>query len=1246
MHFPFSLRKPAFYGHFAAWLLLSVVPLDAGLTNRWSFSNASGTAPAGTSITDSVSGQSATVRGVGATFSSGSITLPGSSTGDNPPNTISGYVDLPNGLISSKTSLTLEFWATPVSFKSYQRLWDLGRTVQAGDGLGAPGEITGLATTAPGTTQASDSLTLSMSKATNLNEQRFEAKLNGTTKTADPAGLFRQVDTTLATTAGTQYHYVLTFSDGGGTFGSTGGRVSWYRNGTLCATADVGFRLSQLEDVNNWLGRSLWSADRCANVSYNEVRLYDHAMSSTEISASYTAGANPPSPVAVPDTVSIHRNQKVRVAVLANDTGNTTGASVTITQAPQFGTAVPDNAGRILYSHTSGSPASDSVGYRINGPGGTSAPATLTINFANTLRLSNSTLNVPATAPPLSIQLVPAFTGITSPVAMASPPGDTQRLFVCEKGGLVRFIPSVTATTPTISTFLDLPTLLSSRGHSMSTGGEQGLLGITFHPNYAVNRYFYIFYSVTIGSTTYERVSRFTTQAANPSAADTSSELILIQQVDEASNHNGGDLHFGPDGYLYISFGDEGGQNDQYNNTQNITKDFFSAIIRIDVDKKAGSLTPNTHAAIPLDSGVARFTIPNDNPFVGATTFLGAAVTPASVRTEFWAVGLRNPWRFSFDSLTGELWAADVGSNTYEEVDIIAKGSNYGWAFREGNHNGPKSSSAPANFDTLYHKAPLYEYTHSGGDSNFTGSSVSGGIVYRGTRVSGLSGAYIFGDYVTGNIWSLVRNGANPPTVTRIAGEVGVVAFGADPSNGDVLIADLDGNRILRLTSDTVVDNFPATLSATGLFADLASLSPAPGLLPYEPNLSFWSDYAIKRRWFIIPNLADKMTSSPDNSWTFPAGQIWVKHFDLETTRGDPATKKRIETRLLVKNATGSYGVSYRWNDAGTEATLAPDGGVDVDLRLIVNGGPYTQRWRIPSRSECLACHTPQAGHALSFNTRQLNLTYTTNGFTGNQLTLLESAAYLTNSLGSPNLLPHHLAPDDPAFPVEARVRSYLAVNCAYCHKAGGTAAPAAWDGRPELSLAQTGLIDGPALNNGGNALNRLVISGDLAHSVVYNRVANTNGFTRMPPLGTSELDPKALALLSEWINQSLPAKKTYQQWRLEKFASNSTPQGESTADPDGDGRTNQNEYLTATDPLNGNSFFSASPAISGNQFRLNFYVPANQSAQVETSDNLQTWTLWDVSGNHGIPRTGESVTLQGSASDARSFFRVKLQDH
>ena len=278
--------------------LLAVVVLlgpcaRADLVHRWSFNQTAGAAPAGTTVTDSIGNAVATVRGVGATFTGFSLTLPGTTTGNQAPASISAYIDLPNGMISSKTHLTVEIWATPLSYQQFQRLLDFGRIAQAGDGLGAPGEITGLATSTPGTTSSFDGLTLTLARSTaeNLSQQRFETRINGV-GVGDTTGQYGIVDTNIATTAGTEYHYVLTFQSGVGTFASTGGRASWYRNGTVIASLDTSFRLNQIQDVNNWLGRSHWSGDRCTHAAYNEVRVYNHAMTTAEISASFAAGPN------------------------------------------------------------------------------------------------------------------------------------------------------------------------------------------------------------------------------------------------------------------------------------------------------------------------------------------------------------------------------------------------------------------------------------------------------------------------------------------------------------------------------------------------------------------------------------------------------------------------------------------------------------------------------------------------------------------------------------------------------------------------------------------------------------------------------------------------------------------------------------------------------------------------------------------------------------------------------------------
>jgi glucose/arabinose dehydrogenase len=988
-------------------------------------------------------------------------------------------------------------------------------------------------------------------------------------------------------------------------------------------------------------------------------------------------------PVAVNDSATIHSGQKVRLAVLANDTGIFNPNTLEIVSPPSTGTATVLSRGEILYSHSGAGTAPVSFTYRISGEGGQSQPATVAIEISSALRIPNSNLNVPASPPPTAVEVVPAFPGVTftNPICFVTPPGDSQRLFVCEFGGRIKVIPDVTATTPTSSLVLDLPEVIATpprvpaESFVPGSDGEAGLLGMAFHPDYATNGYFYVAYMIVKDSDPsvwYQRLSRFTVpagQIGEPApVADPASERILIDQRDRDFGHNGSDLHFGADGYLYWSIGDEGFDVGLSNNAQRIDMNFFSGMLRIDVDKKPGNLEPNAHPnpgaaglgldtvdaiprdEIPLGSGnyFARYSVPIDNPYVSTSqggtwdgTFDGGPITAENlpyIRSEFWAVGLRSPWRFSIDEPTGEIWVGDVGLDTFEEVNLITKGGNYGWAFREGTSDG--QYWPPQGFTST---DPIHQYVHTGqsNDSNFEGNSVIGGVVYRGSRISGLQGAYIFGDHISGHIWALTRPGG-VTTVERIAGQPGLATFGADPSNGDVLVSDYFGGRIMRLVSGPTTTGFPTTLSATRLFADLTDLSPAPGVLPYQPNLAFWSDYAIKRRWFTIPDATSKMTWSRDGLWTFPAGEIWVKHFDLESERGNPASpKKRIETRVLVKNDAGVYGVSYRWNEAGTEATLAADGGEDFPVEITVNGAPYTQQWTIPSRSQCTTCHSPQAGQALSFNTLQLNQDNPINGFAGNQLDLLHG--YFSNTPESPNVLPRHLRPGETDYPLEARVRSYLAVNCSYCHAGAEGTAPSAWDGRHELTLEQTGLING-ATNQAGDPF-RLIVPDHPEHSVVLQRMGATGGFTRMPPLGTHEVNPVDVALVTEWINESLQNNTTYDQWRLATFASLESPEGAPSADPDGDGANNRAEFLADTVAWSGDSFPSLGLSLSGSEMVLDFNIPENRSVQVETSDNLTDWSLWDIPANNGVALHGYHTMISGPVVGPNRFYRLRIRE-
>lgn len=739
-----------------------------------------------------------------------------------------------------------------------------------------------------------------------------------------------------------------------------------------------------------------------------------------------------------------------------------------------------------------------------------------------TTRVAATTLRVPAAPPATAYTTVRAFPTLafTQPLALVSPPGDSRRLFVVEKGGRIWVIPDTTAAAPERVLFLDL----SAR---VATGGgndERGLLALAFHPDYAANRQFYVWYTLNTtspaGTGLHNRLARFLVSADDPHAADPASETPLLTQRDEAANHNGGQILFGPDGYLYLSLGDEGGANDQYQNSQRIDRDFFAGVIRLDVDRRPGSLAPQPHPAVHAGA----YAVPPDNPWVGATTFNGAAVTPAAVRTEFWAVGLRNPWRMAFDPATGHLWLGDVGQNAREEINVIVRGGNYGWSFREGTLAGPRRDPPAAAAAAFL--PPVWDYPNPA-----QGQSVTGGLVYRGSRYTDLVGHYLCADFVSGRIWALRPDGTNPigaDRVRQIAGDGGIAAFGLDPATGDILLADLTENAIKRLVATPAGgagDAPPATLAATGAFADLATLTPAPGVVAYEPNVSFWSDHARKRRWFALRDPAGTFGFSAEGNWALPAGAVWIKHFDLDLTRGEPATARRLETRFLVKTADGVFGFTYRWNDAQTDAALVPDEGAEQAFTVVEDGAARPQTWRFPSRAECLTCHTAAGGHALSFNTRQLNNPHRFPGDPDNQLVALAAAGYFapgaptfaaatrTDVLGQ---LPRLAPAGDTSASIERRARSYLDANCASCHQPGGPAL-GYFDARYETPLAFAGLVNGPLVDTGGDSASRVVVPGDPARSRALQR-AGRRGPGQMPPLGSHERDLAGEALLRAWI--------------------------------------------------------------------------------------------------------------------------------
>lgn len=359
------------------------------------------------------------------------------------------------------------------------------------------------------------------------------------------------------------------------------------------------------------------------------------------------------------------------------------------------------------------------------------------------------------TAPPngWEYQWVEVASGFERPVFVTHANDDSGRLFIEDQYGHIWvMIDGTVQETP----FLDVQSIISNDSN------EQGLLGLAFHPNYAENGQFFIGYTDVVGNNT---VARYTVSADDPNVADPNSGVVLMSIEDPYGNHNGGYVGFGPDGYLYIAFGDGGSAGDPQGNGQNPSA-LLGKMLRIDVDNPAEGQP---------------YGIPADNPF---------SVNP-EFAPEVWAWGLRNPWRVSFDRATGDFYIADVGQNEWEEVNFqpadSTGGENYGWNILEGTH-AYSGASEPEGL-----VAPFAEYSHSEG-----GCSVTGGYVYRGANLPGLTGIYLYGDYCSGLIWSSYRDSAGE-WQTNLFMETGalITSFGED-EDGELYLVD-HGGKILKL---------------------------------------------------------------------------------------------------------------------------------------------------------------------------------------------------------------------------------------------------------------------------------------------------------------------------------------------------------------------------------------------------------------------------------------------------------------
>ena len=357
-----------------------------------------------------------------------------------------------------------------------------------------------------------------------------------------------------------------------------------------------------------------------------------------------------------------------------------------------------------------------------------------------------SSTPTPTPPPPTpTFALTTVATGLSNPLGLERPPGD-DRFFVVEQRGTIRILQNGTLQS---GNFLDIQTLVNFDGQ------EQGLLGLAFHPNYSTNHKFYVNYTRDLGGLE-TVIAEYQTMASDPNTADPNSERILLVVNQPFPNHKGGQLAFGPDGFLYIGLGDGGSGGDPLNNGQNLFS-FLGKMLRIGVD--------------PPFSGGLQYTIPADNPFVGGSG-LG----------EIYAYGLRNPWRFSFEPITNRLFVADVGQDSWEEVDILQKGGNFGWNVMEGTHCFNPSTGCDMSNKVL----PITEYPHT------DGIAVIGGHVYKGTAIASLANKYIFAD-LTGKIWSLTEAPANTWTRGDILSTGRTLTTFGEDAAGELYLVDLNG---------------------------------------------------------------------------------------------------------------------------------------------------------------------------------------------------------------------------------------------------------------------------------------------------------------------------------------------------------------------------------------------------------------------------------------------------------------------
>ena len=665
--------------------------------------------------------------------------------------------------------------------------------------------------------------------------------------------------------------------------------------------------------------------------------------------------------------------------------------------------------------------------------------------------------------PPLPYTVELAFPNLkfTNPKCVVPIPG-TKRLLVAHDGKLVSFSkvnPDVDAT----SLVADL---------SQVEGHPADAHTVVFHPDFLRNRFLFVAMGHGEGGW-HNRVMRYQlSDDRRPVIVPDSGKLIIRWP---GGGHSGGCLGFGKDGYLYVSTGDGTGPSppDARTTGQDLS-DLLGAVLRIDVNTADQS-----------------YRIPADNPFLELN----------GARPEIWSYGLRNPWKFGIDPVSGAVFVADNGWETWEMIHKLHRGSNCGWPIMEGRaelrtevQRGPTPITPP-----------IKDHPHT------EANSVIGGPVYWGAAFPKLHGTFVYGDYITGTIWGLRENSdGNFDQQTLADCDLHIVAF-TEGSDGEIYLLDYDTTQQLyRLKRSSATDHsatFPRQLSDTGLFQDVVSLTPERGVAPYTIAAEPWNDGAVARRFVAVPGRQGvRFHPQDEQSTSFPDGTVLVKHLSIATASRDQ--ELRLETQVLHFEHGRWNPYSYLWNESGTEATLVEPQGVDREIQVSTSLDSR-RTWHVGSSNECRLCHSAGSGVVLGFTARQLQAADET------QLADMHALGVLAE-LPAASKLAKLVDPYDKGADLDDRGRSYLHMNCGICHNRQGPATISFFAHR-DYEFADLSITKQPGIGSFGIRTPQLVVPGKPDSSIILYRLAKL-GYGRMPYVGSRVVDSEGVALMDRWI--------------------------------------------------------------------------------------------------------------------------------